>query len=260
MPELGRAFATLFEEGSQDGRGLIDVIEALGGTLIDAFQGAAFEGKSFREVLKGIIDDILVISELPGPGGGGGSLFGDILGGIFGGLAGGIGGGIGGGGVAVPTNIGFGVFAKGAAFSSRIGELVAATQGGSAARRFARGGVLESPTLFRFAQGVGLAGEAGPEAILPLTRMSDGKLGVLAGAPPLSQAGPPPLLDMGGAGAGGATTVNITINAPGADREGLREVKAELREVRNDLVRVYRSIPEVSLRAWANHQRRGGFR
>ena len=107
LPELGRAFATLFEAGSQDGRALNDVIERLGGTFIDASQGAAFEGKSLRQVLKGIIDDILVISQLPGQGGGG-SLFGDILGGILGGLGGGIGGG--GGVAAAPTNIGFGAF------------------------------------------------------------------------------------------------------------------------------------------------------
>lgn len=45
---------------------------------------------------------------------------------------------------------------------------------------FADGGVVGSPTLFKFANGgkVGLMGEAGPEAILPLSRGSDGKLGV----------------------------------------------------------------------------------
>ena len=41
--------------------------------------------------------------------------------------------------------------------------------------------VVSSPTLFPFARGVGLMGEAGPEAILPLKRGSDGKLGVSAG-------------------------------------------------------------------------------
>nr|MCH9837675.1 hypothetical protein [bacterium] len=43
-------------------------------------------------------------------------------------------------------------------------------------------GVVNSPTLFKFAKGgkLGLAGEAGAEAILPLTRGSSGKLGVEA--------------------------------------------------------------------------------
>lgn len=43
------------------------------------------------------------------------------------------------------------------------------------------GQVVNKPTIFPFARGVGLMGEAGPEAILPLKRGSDGKLGVDAG-------------------------------------------------------------------------------
>lgn len=40
------------------------------------------------------------------------------------------------------------------------------------------GTVVDKPTMFAFAKGAGLMGEAGPEAILPLTRGPDGKLGV----------------------------------------------------------------------------------
>ncbi len=47
---------------------------------------------------------------------------------------------------------------------------------------FAGGGVVGSPTLFPLARGLGLMGEAGPEAVLPLARGSDGKLGVRSGA------------------------------------------------------------------------------
>jgi phage-related minor tail protein len=43
---------------------------------------------------------------------------------------------------------------------------------------FARGGVVSSPTLFPMANGAGLMGEAGPEAIMPLRRGPDGRLGV----------------------------------------------------------------------------------
>jgi len=43
---------------------------------------------------------------------------------------------------------------------------------------FARGGVVHRPAIFPFASGIGLMGEAGPEAILPLTRTSGGDLGV----------------------------------------------------------------------------------
>jgi hypothetical protein len=45
---------------------------------------------------------------------------------------------------------------------------------------FAKGGVVSGPTIFPFANGTGLMGEAGPEAIMPLSRGSDGKLGVAA--------------------------------------------------------------------------------
>lgn len=46
---------------------------------------------------------------------------------------------------------------------------------------FARGGIVNRPTLFPMARGAGLMGEAGPEAIMPLKRGADGKLGVAGG-------------------------------------------------------------------------------
>ncbi len=45
---------------------------------------------------------------------------------------------------------------------------------------FANGGVVSGPTTFPMRGGAGLMGEAGPEAIMPLTRGADGKLGVRA--------------------------------------------------------------------------------
>jgi len=50
-------------------------------------------------------------------------------------------------------------------------------------QKFARGGaftnqIVNEPVLFKFAQGTGMMGEAGPEAIMPLTRDSQGNLGV----------------------------------------------------------------------------------
>jgi phage-related minor tail protein len=64
-------------------------------------------------------------------------------------------------------------------------------------RPFAKGGVLAAPTYFPLAGGLGLAGEAGPEAILPLRRGADGSLGV-------SSAG------------GGAVHVTFNVTAPDA--------------------------------------------
>lgn len=69
---------------------------------------------------------------------------------------------------------------------------------------FASGGIVNSPTLFKFASGgamqTGVMGEAGPEAIMPLKRGRDGKLGVASG--------------------GGSTTVNVSVDAKGTSVQG----------------------------------------
>ncbi|MER1497356.1 phage tail tape measure protein [Enterobacter cloacae] len=78
-------------------------------------------------------------------------------------------------------------------------------------------GVFQTPQLFAFAKGAGIFGEAGPEAIMPLTRAADGSLGVRAvGTPQVSggvpsvnfgdiniQGGSPQAASQGTAGAAG---------------------------------------------------------
>lgn len=49
---------------------------------------------------------------------------------------------------------------------------------------FANGGVVGRPTLFPMSSGMGLMGEAGPEAVMPLRRLSSGRLGVSAAEMP----------------------------------------------------------------------------
>lgn len=51
---------------------------------------------------------------------------------------------------------------------------------------FADGGIVNSPVLFPMRGGTGLMGEAGPEAIMPLARGADGKLGVRGGGGPVN--------------------------------------------------------------------------
>lgn len=86
-------------------------------------------------------------------------------------------------------------FAKGGAFSANGGP----TSGG---------GVINSPLAFPMNGGnVGIAGEAGPEAILPLTRSANGELGVRAAS-------------------GGGTTVNVHISTN--DIESFRRSEGEI--------------------------------
>jgi phage-related minor tail protein len=71
---------------------------------------------------------------------------------------------------------------------------------------FAKGGVVAAPTYFPLGEGVGLMGEAGREAILPLARGADGRLGV--------------------AGAGGGVSVTFNVSTP--DAESFAAGEAEL--------------------------------
>ena len=67
-------------------------------------------------------------------------------------------------------------------------------------QKFANGGIVTRPTIFPFANGTGLMGEAGPEAIMPLKRGADGKLGV--------------------AGGGGSTNITVNVDAKGTSAQG----------------------------------------
>lgn len=80
---------------------------------------------------------------------------------------------------------------------------------------FAKGGVVAAPTYFSAAAGLGLMGEAGAEAILPLQRGPDGALGVAAGG--------------GGTGGGGANIVfNVTASDAGSFMRSQGQISAML--------------------------------
>jgi len=68
---------------------------------------------------------------------------------------------------------------------SLIGNLFANANGnvflGGNLVPFADGGIVNSPTLFGMGGGLGVMGEAGPEAIMPLARGPDGTLGLRGG-------------------------------------------------------------------------------
>lgn len=71
---------------------------------------------------------------------------------------------------------------------------------------FAQGGVVSKPTFFPMANGMGLMGEAGPEAVMPLRRDNQGRLGVIS-----SQQGTHP--------------INIVINNNAANTETTAEAR-----------------------------------
>ncbi|GAA0286047.1 phage tail tape measure protein [Rhodovulum strictum] len=121
---------------------------AIGGGLRRAFDGLVFDGMKLSDALKGVANSFVnaTYSAAMKP-----------VQNHFGGLiAGGIEGLV---NAAMP-------FAKGGAFSQ--GRVIP----------FANGGVVDRATQFPMRGGTGLMGEAGPEAILPLSRGPDGRLGV----------------------------------------------------------------------------------
>ncbi|ENL5220331.1 phage tail tape measure protein [Salmonella enterica subsp. enterica serovar Teko] len=84
---------------------------------------------------------------------------------------------------------GFGVSAGGStpsgAYSAAAMSVIPNADGGvyrSAGLSQYSGSIVNRPTFFAFARGAAVMGEAGPEAILPLRRGADGKLGVVAAA------------------------------------------------------------------------------
>jgi phage-related minor tail protein len=81
--------------------------------------------------------------------------------------------------------------------------------GGTPIVRHAQGGVIASPIAFPLSgRGLGVAGEAGPEAILPLARGRDGRLGVSA--------------------AGGQQPINVTFNVTAQDAESFRRSEGQI--------------------------------
>lgn len=129
---------------------------------------------------------------------------------IIGAIGGGASGGFGKGYFDPMTGLGtagpnFG-FAKGGVFGAN--NIMPFAMGGAFQRgvtAYAMGGIVDKPTLFRFADGgagrLGLMGEAGPEAIMPLRRLPSGRLGV-------ESAG------------GGTTNVVVNVDASGSQVQG----------------------------------------
>lgn len=187
---------------------LIGLSEKFGDSLSNAFAKNIAEGKKFDHVLKKVRESLVetglrlalaplqmalsqsIKSLTTGAMGsslpiGGGDLFGGLfkgIGAIFGSL-------FGGGGAPAP-------FAKGGVISRGM------------VMPFAQGGVVASPTYFPLGRGLGVMGERGAEAVMPLARGPDGRLGVRAG--------------------GGGRSTAITVNISTPDAESFRRSEAQV--------------------------------
>ena len=183
---MGEAFKTSFKgiiNGSMTGRqALASFFKSVGDHFVDMAARIAAEAIKLA-ALKFVEFIISAMSGVPTSGGGGG------------------GGAYAIPGAAVPKTSGIKFFAKGGVLAKN--KIVP----------YAKGGIVNKPTLFQYASGgagrFGLMGESGAEAIMPLRRGSNGKLGVQAS----------------GAGIGNIT---VNVDASGSSVEGDQDRAGEL--------------------------------
>jgi phage-related minor tail protein len=159
------------------GREVNTLSSGISGGLRKAFDGLVFDGMKLNDALKTvastILDTVYSIAMRP------------VTGALGGFLAQGVAGLMGAG---MP-------FAKGGAFSQ--GKVMP----------FAKGGIVGAPTTFPMRSGIGLMGEAGPEAIMPLARGPDGRLGVQSA---------------------GGRAVNVVMNITTPDVQGFQRSQAQV--------------------------------
>lgn len=102
-------------------------------------------------------------------------------------------------------------FAKGGVFSR--GAVTPFARGGVVSHGmvtpFAHGGVVAAPTYFPLGRGLGLMGEQGAEAVMPLARGPDGRLGVRAGG-------------------AAARPIAVTVNVTTPDADSFRRSEAQV--------------------------------
>jgi phage-related minor tail protein len=132
--------------------------KSFGAALSSALKSASVDGKSLEDVLKSLANRLTDIA-------------------LSAGLK------------PLETTLNSAVSGLTSSLSTGLSSLLGFAKGGvpGAIQPFASGGVVSAPTYFPTSGGFGLMGEAGSEAILPLKRGSDGRLGVAAGGATTSQ-------------------------------------------------------------------------
>ncbi|WP_108853335.1 phage tail tape measure protein [Albidovulum aquaemixtae] len=172
--ELGRMRESIIFTGREVGT----LSRSIGGGLRRAFDGLIFDGMKLSDALKQVaqtmVNSVYGVAMKPIQDAVGGAIaqgMNGLLSGLF-------------------------PFEKGGSFSQ--GRVMP----------FARGGIVSSPTMFPMRNGRGLMGEAGPEAIMPLARGADGRLGVQA--------------------SGGGRPVSIVMNVTTPDVQGFARSQSQI--------------------------------
>ncbi len=185
LDDTSRVVAT-FETGmtragreiAATGREVTTLSNSMGRGLRKSFEDVVFDGAKLSDALRGVAENmanaVYRASMKPVEGAVGGLVSGGLSA-LMGGL--------------MP-------FAAGGAFSQ--GRVMP----------FAKGGVVSSPVTFPMRGATGLMGEAGPEAIMPLTRGADGRLGVQS--------------------QGGGRAMNIVMNISTPDVQGFQRSQGQI--------------------------------
>ncbi len=172
--ELSRMRESLVFTGREVG-----VLSAgIGGGLRKAFDGLVFDGMRLSDALKGLAQSIV------------NTVYGIAMRPVQNALGGFLANGINALASGIMPFAGGGAFVQGRVMP------------------FAQGGVVAQATAFPMRGGTGLMGEAGPEAIMPLARGADGRLGVQA--------------------AGGGRPVTVVMNITTPDVEGFRRSQSQI--------------------------------
>ncbi|WP_112663099.1 phage tail tape measure protein [Microvirga flavescens] len=218
MPDLPKPEDEVLKASAKDRerqlKTLISLSDKFGDSLTNAFAKNIAEGKKFDNVLKSVRQSLvegglrlamaplqLALSQsiktgITGddtqkalPTGIGG--LGDLVGGLVGSLSKGI--------SSIFSSLfggGASPFANGGVFSRGM------------VMPFAQGGVVGAPTYFPLGRGLGVMGERGAEAVMPLARGPDGRLGVRSG--------------------GGGRAMNVTVNVTTPDAESFKRSEAQV--------------------------------
>lgn len=165
---FGRSISDAFAKGVIEGKRFEDVLRSIGKSLAGSALKAAFKPLE-NAISQGFSDLFKSLSVGAGQ--------------IFGGAGGG-----------VPISV----------IPSALGNVFQAGQ----VRPFAQGGVIAQPTYFPLGRQIGLMGERGAEAIVPLARGPDGRLGIRSQGP--------------------AASASITVNIATPDAESFRRSEAQV--------------------------------